>query len=523
MKISTRLLLCMTALSGCAPLLAQTATVKVPTCLQVQGDTKYFIPCTGVVPVDSATGNALRWSDLLGGTNSNNDNPTTKATGAASTIAQPVQNADGSKLATDAQLATTNDKLTTLTNTMGTPFQAGASIGNTSFGATQNGTWNVGLVGTPTVNIGSMPAITFPNTLPAGSATSAKQDSLLNALGVPFQAGGAIANTSFGATQSGTWTVGIAGTPTVNIGSMPTVPLAAGSATSAKQDTLITTLGTPFQAGGTIANTNFGAKLQDASGAAFGTVANPVYVTGNNNGSSTPTGTAGTPTASVISVQGVNGGVAQTISGTVTANIGLTNGLALDTSVNNLFKTGQTIGNTSFGISGTLPAFAATPTFNLGTAPLLNVAASALPLPTGAATATNQTTANTSLAAIQTSLTTSATSAKQDALLAAVGNPVQANTALSNVIQAVATDFGAVVGTVALPLMPANAARKGWSIQNQSTTASCYVNGTTTATPDYHSLLIGPGGYYEPDHHVGTGVLSIICTAAATSVYARSW
>jgi hypothetical protein len=41
-------------------------------------------------------------------------------------------------------------------------------------------------------------------------------------------------------------------------------------------------------------------------------------------------GTAGTPSVDVISVQGVVGGTAQPISGTVTANVGTTNGLALD-------------------------------------------------------------------------------------------------------------------------------------------------------------------------------------------------
>lgn len=48
------------------------------------------------------------------------------------------------------------------------------------------------------------------------------------------------------------------------------------------------------------------------------------------------------------------------------------------TALGSPFQAGASIGNTSFGISGTLPAFAATPTFNLGT---LN----------GAATAANQT------------------------------------------------------------------------------------------------------------------------------------
>jgi len=36
-----------------------------------------------------------------------------------------------------------NQRLTTINTTLGTPFQAGGSIGNTSFGATQSGTWTV--------------------------------------------------------------------------------------------------------------------------------------------------------------------------------------------------------------------------------------------------------------------------------------------------------------------------------------------------------------------------------------------
>lgn len=59
------------------------------------------------------------------------------------------------------------------------------------------------------------------------------------------------------------------------------------------------------------------------------------------------------------------------------------------TALGSPFQAGGSIANTAFGISGTLPAFAATPTFNLGT---LN----------GAATATLQGTGNTSLASIDT-------------------------------------------------------------------------------------------------------------------------
>ena len=61
------------------------------------------------------------------------------------------------------------------------------------------------------------------------------------------------------------------------------------------------------------------------------------------------------------------------------------------TALGSPFQAGGSIGNTSFGISGTLPAFAATPTFNLGT---LN----------GAATAANQSTEITALNQIHSDL-----------------------------------------------------------------------------------------------------------------------
>jgi hypothetical protein len=71
---------------------------------------------------------------------------------------------------------------------------------------------------------------------------------------------------------------------------------------------------------------------------------------------------------------------------TPTFNVGTIAGIATETGVQQVrtalgspFQAGGSIGNTAFGISGTLPAFAATPTVNLGT---LN----------GAATAANQAT-----------------------------------------------------------------------------------------------------------------------------------
>lgn len=86
------------------------------------------------------------------------------------------------------------------------------------------------------------------------------------------------------AAQSGTWTVGISAAQTIattnagtfavqaaqsgawNIGNITgTVSLPTGAATSALQTTVNTTLGSPFQAGGSIGNTSFGATQATAA------------------------------------------------------------------------------------------------------------------------------------------------------------------------------------------------------------------------------------------------------------------
>ncbi len=101
------------------------------------------------------------------------------------------------------------------------------------------------------------------------------------------------------------------------------------------------------------------------------------------------------------------------------------------------------------------------------------------------------------------------------------GKPV----AVDTVIPGAAADRGAIVtaaGT-AQQLMAANAARRGFSIQNQSSGA-CYISGQATASADYHSLLIAAGAYYETSPaHVDTRAISVVCTVAGSSVYAREW
>lgn len=92
------------------------------------------------------------------------------------------------------------------------------------------------------------------------------------------------------------------------------------------------------------------------------------------------------------------------------------------------------------------------------------------------------------------------------------------------VARATATDRGAVVGIAATTLMPANPARRGFVIQNQSASATVYLSVQGAATTDWHSLMLPPGAIHEtPAHHVGTGAISIISTAAATPVHAREF
>ena len=86
-------------------------------------------------------------------------------------------------------------------------------------------------------------------------------------------------------------------------------------------------------------------------------------------------------------------------------------------------------------------------------------------------------------------------------------------------------DRGALIvsAATASQLMPANPARRGYALQNQSN-GNCYVSAAGTATQDWHSLLIVSGGYFEtPPTHAPTGAISIICSAPNAGIYAREW
>ena len=125
------------------------------------------------------------------------------------------------------------------------------------------------------------------------------------------------------------------------------------------------------------------------------------------------------------------------------------------------------------------------------------------------------------------SVATNATAASEIALLKGLvltlNAPAQAGGKIDTVIVGTAADRGGLFGTTAATLMAANASRRGFAVQVQSG-GPCYLNGTASATADYHGLQITTGSLYETkDSHTGQGAVSIICSAANAAVYSREW
>jgi hypothetical protein len=140
------------------------------------------------------------------------------------------------------------------------------------------------------------------------------------------------------------------------------------------------------------------------------------------------------------------------------------------------------------------------------------VSASALPLPTGAATA-----------AKQPALGVAGTSSNDVISVQGITN----GTALTvdSVFKTTSTDRGSTItaGGTAQQLMAANSARRGFVIQNQSLD-DLYVNSLGVAAANQTSLRIAPGQLYEtPVHHVGTGAISIFGATTGQAFYGREF
>jgi hypothetical protein len=147
------------------------------------------------------------------------------ATGAATSAAQTT--AQTSLTAIAASVASADSRLagSLSVSGLGTPFQAGGSIGNTSFGI--SGTLPA-FASTPTVNLGTL----------NGAATSGKQDSIITAIGALVQAGGAVSVSNFPASQAVTGSFYQA-TQQVSAASLP---LPSGASTAANQTTELASL-----------------------------------------------------------------------------------------------------------------------------------------------------------------------------------------------------------------------------------------------------------------------------------------
>ncbi|MGU3286442.1 hypothetical protein [Methylobacterium mesophilicum] len=168
-----------------------------------------------------------------------------------------------------------------------------------------------------------------------------------------------------------------------------------------------------------------------------------------------------------------------------------------------------------------------------GSAVTQPVSLSALPLPSGAATATAQGTGNTSLTAIAAASGAPADTAAADdisaasvvALLKRISAGIRGLLTVDTVVKATSTSRSGTIaaGGTSQPLMPANTSRRGFVIQNQSP-GDLYINGLATATADQNSLKISSGDYYETQiNHVGTGALSIIGATTGQAFYSREY
>lgn len=96
---------------------------------------------------------------------------------------------------------------------------------------------------------------------------------------------------------------------------------------------------------------------------------------------------------------------------------------------------------------------------------------------------------------------------------------------VDTVVKGTSADVGGTIaaGGTAQQFMAANASRRGWHLENQST-GPLYVNCVTTATLDYHSLLIAAGAFFTTDaQFVGTGACSIIGATTGQAFYGRQF
>jgi hypothetical protein len=239
-----------------------------------------------------------------------------------------------SGLATSANQVLEISALNTINTTLNHPFQAGGSIGNTSFGASQLGTWSVGRTwtlsnSTDSVNVGNFPAtqpVTGTVTANAGTGNfTVVQPTGSNLHVVVDSMPTTTVTGTVAATQSGTWNIG-------TLTSITNPVTVTGSISTSFVSGAVSTLNstsTPLGAGASFTGT--AEDITSYSGVVIGLVADragTLNVQWSSDGTnwnpaesiaftpSTP-GTpddflySGTPEAKYFRINYVNGGTAQ--------------------------------------------------------------------------------------------------------------------------------------------------------------------------------------------------------------------
>lgn len=290
-------------------------------------------------------------------------------------IASRISNGTSFVDPTQIRALTSSDQVTTIQGTspwiINGTVTANAGTGtfqtnilNASIPVTQSGTWTNTVTQTTAANLNATVVTT-------AGATIAKDSSLTtinSTLGSPFQAGGSIGNTTFGATQSGSWTTG----RTWNLSSGSDSVAITGSVTASNAS--IGANGSSAPASSTQVGGSDGTNLQplqvDGSKNLKVVVQNTVPVTGTFFQATQPVSIA-----APVAVTGTFFQATQPVSGTVTANAG----------------------SGTFLVDGSAHTQPVSGTFFQATQP---VSAAALPLPTNAAQETGG-----HLASIDTKLT----------------------------------------------------------------------------------------------------------------------
>jgi len=138
--------------------------------------------------------------------------------------------------------------------------------------------------------------------------------------------------------------VTVSNTPTVNIGTTNGLALDVNQTNGTARSKITDGTNNAAVANSAPAGTEYGLITRNIpSGTQTVSVSGTPTVTGS--------GTAGTPATGVVTIQGISGGTVVPVSGTVTANIGTTNGLALDATLSTLSGKFGSIGQKAMAAS----------------------------------------------------------------------------------------------------------------------------------------------------------------------------